>query len=101
MAPELRRGSCALVDPGLPCADGDTCVFRTSETAGTAMFRQLVGHSDTTWTVYQHNPAANFSLKRSEWPVCYRVFGSYAAPRWQARLDRPAGPSCILAVKLL
>ena len=28
MAPELRRGSCALVDPGLPCADGDTCVFR-------------------------------------------------------------------------
>ena len=45
------------------------------QAAGTAMFGQLVGHSDTTWTVHQHNPAANFSLKRSEWPVCYRVPG--------------------------
>ena len=49
-------------------------------------------HRGSTWTVHQHNPAANFSLKRSEWPVCYRVFGSYAAPRRQARLE-PAPPA--------
>ena len=31
MAPELRRGSCALLDPGLPWRDGDTCAFRNHQ----------------------------------------------------------------------
>ena len=59
-------------------------------------------HRGSTWTVHQHNPAANFSLKRSEFLVCYRVFEIDAARAdgcWQAHLDRPRRPFLHLRCK--
>ena len=84
MTPELRRGSCALVDPGLPWRDGDTCAFRTTgEDAGSVLLGKLAGHTNTTWTVHQHTPPCDFDLMRSEWPVCHRIFGVYFASRYR------------------
>lgn len=82
MVPEFRPGDTALVNPHLPPERGSTFVF-FSETYGDrrATIKHLVRWSEGLWYLRQWSPPRGqkeeFTLPRSEWPICHRVVGRY------------------------
>ena len=83
MEPELGSGDIALVNPHLPPRASDTCVFRQEAEDGSqiACIKRLRRVTDTAWHVTEWNSAAggprDFTLKKSEWPLCHVTVGSY------------------------
>jgi phage repressor protein C with HTH and peptisase S24 domain len=79
MYPALKAGWIALINPHLPPRSEDICIFRWHAQDGTvnAMVKEYRGQTETHWKVRQHNPARDFTLKKSQWQICHRVVGSY------------------------
>ncbi len=79
MSPKVENGDTILVNPHLPPRNGDTCVFRCHQDDGTVLVivKKLRRYNDDHWYVSQHNPAKDFTLKRSEWQICHVTVGSY------------------------
>lgn len=81
MNPAHKSGSTALVNPHLPPRMEDACVFRNHSDDGTVhgLIKEYRGQTDTHWKVRQYNPPKDFSLRKSDWQICHRVVGNYAA----------------------
>jgi phage repressor protein C with HTH and peptisase S24 domain len=78
MDPEMKSGSTSLFNPNHPPRNNDTCVFRGhKDNVELAIVGQLIRFNDSTWFVHQHNPKKDFSLKRSEYPICHVAVGNY------------------------
>lgn len=80
MAPAIRSGSTALVNPHLPPRVDDVCVFRCSDERGAtrAVVKEYRGQTETHWKVRQYNPPREFTLKKADWHACHRIVGNYA-----------------------
>jgi phage repressor protein C with HTH and peptisase S24 domain len=83
MVPEFEPGDLAIVNPNLPPIAGVTCIFY-GEIAGTAhaTIKRLRRQTSDAWLVRQWNPPegmeADFSLPRSDWPICHRTVGKHS-----------------------
>lgn len=85
MAPELRSGDIALVNPHLPPRAGHTCVFRSELPDHTFLSctKFLRRQTADAWHVSEWNSdedgkRRDFTLKKSEWQVCHVKVGSYS-----------------------
>ena len=78
MAPALRTGAIALINPHLPPRAGDMCLFRSrAEGSDKILIKEYRGESDTVWKTRKLHPEASVILKKSEWQTCHRIVGSY------------------------
>lgn len=79
MKPAHKSGSIALVNPHLPPRVDDSCVFRHRLADGTsvALIREYRGQTESVWKVRQYSPARDYTIKKSDWPACHRMVGSY------------------------
>jgi phage repressor protein C with HTH and peptisase S24 domain len=83
MVPEFEPGDVAMVNPYLPLVADVTCVFYGErDGAPRATIKRLMRQSADAWHVKQWNPPekmkAEFTLAKSEWPVCHRTLGKYS-----------------------
>jgi phage repressor protein C with HTH and peptisase S24 domain len=84
MVPALRHGYVVHINPHLKARPDDICIFQ-SERDGTrlACIKALRKQTETHWHVTQYNPPADekadFTLKKSEWPLAHVVV--YIDPR--------------------
>jgi phage repressor protein C with HTH and peptisase S24 domain len=84
MEPEFEAGDTAFVHPRLPPVPNATCIFYSGEQpeALRATIKRLVRATPTEWRVRQWNPPPGqkpeFTLKKADWPVCWRVVGKYS-----------------------
>lgn len=83
MEPAFRQGDLALIHPNIPPKAGDEVVVCSQDVNGEhyAIIKLLTKVTATTWHLKQYNPApgepAEFTLDRTEWPICHLVVGSY------------------------
>jgi transcriptional regulator with XRE-family HTH domain len=84
MEPEFWPGDIALVHPHLPPSPQSACVFKTEAPAGgeRSQLRHLAGFDEAVWRVREWNPPRGmkdeYTLSRTEWPLCHRVVGKYS-----------------------
>lgn len=79
MMPAYEPGNLLLVNPAVPPAAGDDCLFVQEAADGRrrALVRRLVRLSAVSWTVRQWNPDRTFNLPRRDWPKALLVIGKY------------------------
>jgi transcriptional regulator with XRE-family HTH domain len=79
MVPAYEPGNLLLVNPAVPPAPGDDCLFVQEAADGDryALIKRLVRFNSTSWTVKQWNPDKTFNLPRREWQKALPVIGKY------------------------
>jgi transcriptional regulator with XRE-family HTH domain len=77
MEPAYEPGHIVFGNPLMPGLPNKNVVLRQREEGGEILVRRLVGETASEWTVQQFNPARTYSLPKAEWPICYRIVGSY------------------------
>jgi hypothetical protein len=79
MVPAYEQGNLLLVNPAVPPAPGDDCLFvqEAADGARYALIKRLVRFNSTSWTVKQWNPDKTFNLLRREWQKALLVIGKY------------------------
>jgi transcriptional regulator with XRE-family HTH domain len=79
MVPAYEQGNLLLVNPAVPPAAGDDCLFLQEAPDGAryALIKRLVRFNSTSWTVKQWNPDKTFNLPRKEWQRAFLVIGKY------------------------
>ena len=79
MEPLYEQGDVVFVHPHKPPQAGNNVVVLSVAADNTmkAMVKRLVKFDDSGWKLRQYNPAKDFTLKRRDWPHCYRVVGKY------------------------
>jgi hypothetical protein len=70
MSPEIRAGDTIVLNPLLPCRDGDTCFFRKGRIGNDGIFASLVSSNPKSWNVFQHvAPKKIIELDKTDYPV--------------------------------
>jgi transcriptional regulator with XRE-family HTH domain len=79
MFPAYEQGNLLLVNPAVPPAAGDDCLFvqEAADGARFALVKRLVRFNATSWTVRQWNPDKTFALPRRDWQRALLVIGKY------------------------
>lgn len=78
MEPVYRQGDRVLIHPSLPTARGeDAMLVRQLPVGFHALVKRVVSWDRDKWNLRQFNPAKDFSLPRTEWPLAYSVVGKY------------------------
>jgi phage repressor protein C with HTH and peptisase S24 domain len=84
MEPEFEAGDTAFIHPRLPPVPNATCIFYSGERPESlrATIKRLVRVKPDEWLVRQWNPPAGqkaeFSLKKRDWPIAWRVVGKFS-----------------------
>lgn len=84
MEPKYEAGDIVLVNPHLPpTRETNVVLYSVFEPGGEAdaLVKRLVKFTSTEWHLRQWNPPEgqerDFVLKRSDWPICHRIVGTY------------------------
>lgn len=79
MSPAYEQGDIALVHRGLPPRRNSDVILIRREPDGTphALIKHLLGWTDESWRVRQHNPSAEYELPRGEWAEVETIVGRY------------------------